>query len=331
MPAGVAHDPVLDDGLDRPRRRDRVEVRAEEERRALLARARAGGRGCSRSSEPIVGAGVVLVGRQPDVGELGEHAVGDGTLLARRARDRGELEEEAEDVAQRAASTATAGARPRALEGRADEPAEERGRPRRARLELRVELARDEPGMVGQLDDLDEPPLLERAGDDEPVRDELFAVLVVHLVAVPVALVDRRLAVDLARARLLAELDGLRPEPHRAAEVLDLLLLGQQVDHRVRRLGIHLRRVRALEPAHVPRELGDGDVHAEADAEVRDALLAGDAAGEDLALPAARAEAARHEHAVRRLELLDRLLVGHVLGVEPAHVAPSPRGACPHA
>ncbi len=51
------------------------------------------------------------------------------------------------------------------------------------------------------------------------------------------------------------------------------------------------------------RELGDRDVHAEADAEVRDPVLARDAAGEDLALPAARAEAARHEHAVDACEL----------------------------
>ena len=49
-----------------------------------------------------------------------------------------------------------------ALERGADELAEERRRPRRARLELRVELARDEPRVIGQLDDLDEPPLLER-------------------------------------------------------------------------------------------------------------------------------------------------------------------------
>ena len=73
-------------------------------------------------------------------------------------------------------------------------------------------------------------------------------------------------------------------------------------------------------PHDVAGELRHRDVHAEADAEVRDPLLARDAAGEDLALPAARAEAAGDEHAVGRLELLDRLLVGHVLGVEPAHV-----------
>ena len=45
-------------------------------------------------------------------------------------------------------------------------------------------------------------------------------------------------------------------------------------------------------------------MHAEADAEVRDPALARDPAGEDLALPAARAEAAGDEHAVDLLEQL---------------------------
>ena len=69
----------------------------------------------------------------------------------------------------------------------------------------------------------------------------------------------------------------------------------------------------------MPRELRHGDVHAEADAEVRDAALARDAAREHLALPPARAEAAGDEHAVDALELPRRLLERHVLGVEPAH------------
>ena len=218
-------------------------------------------------------------------------------------------------------ATCTPGARPRPLQRGGDELAEERRRPRRPRLELRMELRRDEPRVVGELDDLDEPALLERPADDEAALDELLAVRVVDLVAVPVALGDHRLAaVDLARVRPFGELDGLRAEAHRAAEILDLLLLGQQVDHRIRRLGIHLRRVRAVEAADVPRELRDGDVHAEADAEVRDLVLARDAAGEDLPLPAARAEAARHEHAVDACELGARLLERHVLGVDPAHV-----------
>src|SRR5437762_132519 len=53
-------------------------------------------------------------------------------------------------------------------------------------------------------------------------------------------------------------------------------------------------------------------------AEVGDPALAGDAAGEDLALPAARSETAGDEYAVDLLELRDRLLERHVLRVDPA-------------
>ena len=145
----------------------------------------------------------------------------------------------------------------------------------------------------------------------------------------PVPLVNDRLAVRVARTRALLDLDRLRTEAHRAAEVLDLLLLGEQVDDRERRLGVHLGRVRTLHAADVPCELGHRDVHAEADAEVRDLLFARHTAREDLPLPTARAEAARDEHAVDLLELVHCLLVGHVLGVDPAHVHPATRvNAC---
>src|SRR4029078_9948482 len=104
--------------------------------------------------------------------------------------------------------------------------------------------------------------------------------------------------VDLARACSFAELDGLRAEAHRPPEVLDLLLLRERVDHRERRLGVHLRGVGAVEVTDVASELGDRDVHAEADAEIRDLVLACDAAGEDLAFPAAPPEAAGHDEPV---------------------------------
>ena len=48
--------------------------------------------------EPTAGAGVVLVGVEPEVAEVAEHAIGDGALLARRAGHGGELEEEVEGL-----------------------------------------------------------------------------------------------------------------------------------------------------------------------------------------------------------------------------------------
>src|SRR4029079_11417006 len=80
------------------------------------------------------------------------------------------------------------------LDGGADEVAEERRGPRRARFELGVVLARDEPRVVGELDHLDEAALLECAGNDQACLDKLWPEGVVHLVAVAVALVNDRLA-----------------------------------------------------------------------------------------------------------------------------------------
>ena len=124
-----------------------------------------------------------------------------------------------------------------------------------------------------------------------PARLEPPAQVVVDLVAMAVALVDDRLAVELAHPRRLVELDRVGAEPHRAAHVGDLLLLGQQVDHRERRLEVELGRVGAGHAGHVAGELAHRHLHAEADAEVRDLALARDLRGADLALDPATAEA----------------------------------------
>ena len=87
-------------------------------------------------------------------------------------------------------------------------------------------------GMVGQLDDLDQALVGRGAARDQALVLEPAAQLVVDLVAVAVALVDHGLAVDLARPGALVELHRVGAEAHRPAHVGDLLLLGQQVDHR---------------------------------------------------------------------------------------------------
>src|SRR3954447_14253119 len=215
---------------------------------------------------------------------------------------------------------ADAGTRTSALDGGTDEVAEEGRGPRRARLELGVVLAGDEPGMVRELDHLDEAALLERARDHETCLDELRPEGVVDLVAVAMALVDDALAIGGVGARPVLNVDGVGAEAHRAAEILDLLLLGQEVDHGVGRLRVHLRRVGAVEPDDVPCELGDGDVHAEADSEVRNVALASDAAGGDLPLPPARPEPTGNENAVGALKLPRGFFDTHALRVHPSHV-----------
>ena len=111
-----------------------------------------------------------------------------------------------------------------------------------------------------------------------------------------------------ARQRAGLHVGALRAEAHRAAEIgVHAALLHRAVavepfvdqrDHRMRGVGVELGGVRTLEPGLVARHLDRRDLHAEADAEIRDAVLARELRGQDLALDAALAEAARHEDRV---------------------------------
>src|SRR5207247_3697315 len=101
----------------------------------------------------------------------------------------------------------------RACEGRTDEVAEQRRRTRRPRLELWMELARHEPGVVGQLDDLDQPALLERARNDQPAVHERGTVMVVDVVTMPVTLVHDGIAAGVVCASPVRQHHRMRTEP----------------------------------------------------------------------------------------------------------------------
>ena len=80
-----------------------------------------------------------------------------------------------------------------------DESVEERVRPVRPAAELRMELAGHEPGMVLELDDLDQSAVRRLPGQDHPGSFQERAIAVVDLEAVAVALVDELRAVDRVR------------------------------------------------------------------------------------------------------------------------------------
>src|SRR5581483_7846190 len=85
---------------------------------------------------------------------------------------------------------------PPVRQGGPDEAREQRVGVPRAGAELRVELAGHEVRVVGYLDHLDELLLGPHAGDAQPLLLQDLDEVVVHLVAVPVALVDDAPAVQ---------------------------------------------------------------------------------------------------------------------------------------
>ena len=103
-----------------------------------------------------------------------------------------------------------------------------------------------------------------------PSRSKAWRYCVVELVAMPVALVDDGLRRTLCGPGFPAPARtdtrrGAWSRPSRRP-----LLLLEEADHRVGRLGSELGRVGASQAGHVPRELDARALHAEADAEERE-------------------------------------------------------------
>src|SRR5262245_38979207 len=93
----------------------------------------------------------------------------------------------------------------------ADESTEERMTVPRRRGELRMELRREEPGVVGQLDDFHQA-IAREPGETQARLPVALQVGIVELVAVPVAFENDVLAEDLARLAAGCEQDFLCAE-----------------------------------------------------------------------------------------------------------------------
>ena len=131
-----------------------------------------------------------------------------------------------------------------------------------------------------------------------PAGLELLAVVVVELVAVAMPLGNLQASVALGRLAPGDQGGGLGPEPHRPPLVGHRALLVEQANDRMGGVLVELGGVRPGQPEGVSRVFRHGALHSQADAEKGDAVLPGVGHGVHLALDAAVAEPAGHEHAV---------------------------------
>src|SRR6266571_2956622 len=219
------------------------------------------------------------------------------------------------------------------LQCRLDESREQRVSGTRGRGEFWMELAADQPGMRRQLDHFAQLLALGEAGNAQALVLQSLHVLVVDLIAVAVAFVDHVRAVDLAREAPGLERCALSAQAHRPAEIglfvaaLDaavaVLPLGHERDHRVRRVAVEFRAVRAREADDVSREFDHRELHAQANAEIRDLVLARVLDRLHHAFNAPLAEAPGDKYRVHAFQqradafLLDRFRI-HVTDVDPA-------------
>ena len=109
---------------------------------------------------------------------------------------------------------------------------------------------RHEPRVVGQLDHLDQAAV-GRGPEDQPGVLQPAPEAVVDLVAVAVPLEHQPVAVGPLSPRPLDQAARVEPEAHGAALVGDAALVGQQVDHRVRGVGLELAELAPSRPARL--------------------------------------------------------------------------------
>src|ERR1035437_8667867 len=176
------------------------------------------------------------------------------------------------------------------LVGGPDERREQRMRMHRLGLELRLELAAQVPRVPRDFADLHVGLVRRLPRDPQPGRCQDLFVLAVELVAVAVPLDDLARAVGPAGETVLRQAARPPSQAHGSAQFVDALQLAQLEDHAVRRPRVELRGVGLLQAAHVARVLDHHGLHAQANAEVGDLMLARVADGVDHAFDSAFAE-----------------------------------------
>jgi hypothetical protein len=198
-----------------------------------------------------------------------------------------------------------------------DEVAEERVRLQWLGFELGVELAAEEEGVGGDLDDFDVRGVGRGAGEAKACAGEDGFVLAIELVTMAMALADLGLAVGVGGEGVGLHDAVPGSEAHGAAHLFDAGEFAEFVDDAVGGGGVELAGVGVLEAADVAGVLDAGGLHAEADAEVGYGFFAGIADGVEHAFDAAFAEAAGDEDAVEVSELFGVVGDFEAFGFEP--------------
>ena len=132
--------------------------------------------------------------------------------------------------------------------------------------------------------------------------------------------VDDLLAVNLVDERALLQLARIGAQTHRAALVLNVLLLGHQVDEQIIGVLVELGGGGTLQAHDVARELAHGRLQAQANAQEGNLVLASVACGLDLALEGTLAETAGNQDRVHLPQHLFSVVVVELLAIDELNV-----------
>lgn len=203
------------------------------------------------------------------------------------------------------------------FEGGFDEAGEERVWFVGLGLELRMELAGDVEFVGRELNDLDQAFFGADRTDDQAFGFELLAVVGVEFETMAMALGDViDIMVELCRLGSCKEDRFTGAKAHVVAHGGEFFLLFLQADHGMRCVFVELGGVSIGETADIARKLDGGDLHAEADAEIRNVVFTRILGGINFAFDATITESTGNEDAIDVTDDLGGDLVLHGLGID---------------
>ncbi len=165
-----------------------------------------------------------------------------------------------------------------------------------------MKLTAHEKRVVFYFNDFNQVFFRIKAGNDQSPLFQTPPVIVVELIAVPVALPDFRPAVSFVSQRAGHKSASVSPKPHGSAEMAllqILFLLFHYVDYRVPGCAVYFRGVGVLQAADIAAVFNGGELHAVTKAKERNFVFPDVFYGPDFAVGAAAAESARNDDAVK--------------------------------
>ena len=197
-----------------------------------------------------------------------------------------------------------------------DEFREERMRLIGAGLEFGMELHADIEIAIREFHGLHDMSRGGRAAEGQAALLERLFIFIIELISMTVALFDKGLAVTGIHRRSLLHLARIGAETHRAS-LDDAMLIGHEIDDEMGAFLIEFAAVRVLIAEDMTGVFDDADLHAEANAEIRELMLSRILTGGDHPLDAPVAEAAGDEDAGAILENFRGILLREFIALHP--------------
>ena len=193
----------------------------------------------------------------------------------------------------------------------------------RTGFELGVELNAHKEGMVRQLDYLGKTPSRVPARKLHSACAESIEEFIIEFIPMAVALMDFLFIIQLIRKAVLFKAAGVAAEAKGTADALNIIdLILHEVDYGMLCVEIHLCGMGIRPAEDVTGVFDNRNLHAEADAEIREHMFPCIARSDHHAVNAPFAEASGNEYAVDILKYLLRTAALDILSGNPFDIDP---------